>query len=119
MSGIDDRADDMLAGHCATLAALIIALDGNGVLPKNKYEDALRRLWLEMPEEAALGDAGAVIERMFELLDVPTVPTGSPDVAVRQPEPWRFAADPVNDDSHAASPWTLLRTPQGTLLPAT
>lgn len=66
---IDEGAGERLAGYCATVAALVIALDESGVLEKNSYRDALDRLWLGMAEEEAVGEAGAVIERMLELLD--------------------------------------------------
>ena len=56
-------------GQCAAVVALVIALDEVGVLPKEKYTDALNRMWLDMPEETALGETGGAIERMLELLE--------------------------------------------------
>ncbi len=45
-----------------------MALHESGVLPKDKYHGALRRLWIQMPEEEAVGEAGAVIDRLLDLL---------------------------------------------------
>lgn len=65
---IDDYAYQSAAGQCATVAALVIALQENGVLPLGRYSDALHRLWLEMPEDEAVGESGAVVERVLDLL---------------------------------------------------
>lgn len=67
-SDIDNHRDEAVAGQCAVVAALIVALHETGVLPKDKYRDVLHRLWIGMPEEQAVGEAGAVIERMLDLL---------------------------------------------------
>lgn len=66
--GIDDCAGEMAAGQCEIVAALVLALHESGVLPQNSYSDTLHRLWTRMPEEEAVGEAGAVIERMLDLL---------------------------------------------------
>jgi len=66
---INEAGDERLAGYCATVAALVIALDESGVLAKNSYRDALDRLWFAMEDEEAVGEAGAVIERMLDSLD--------------------------------------------------
>ena len=68
---IVEPADDPRVGHCAAVAALVIALDKSGVLDKSAYREALRRLWLDMADEEATGEAGAVIERVLDLLDAP------------------------------------------------
>ena len=68
LSDIDKPGDEAVAGHCAIVAALIVALHESGVLPKDNYHDALRRLWIQMPEEEAVGEAGAVIDRLLYLL---------------------------------------------------
>ncbi len=68
LSDIDKHGDEAVAGQCAIVAALIMELDESGVLPKDKYNDALRRLWIQMPEEEAVGEAGAVIDRLLDLL---------------------------------------------------
>ena len=65
---IGKPVDEAVAGQCAIVAALVVALDESGVLPKDKYHDALRRLWIQMPEEEAVGEAGAVIDRLLDLL---------------------------------------------------
>ena len=67
--GLYQFARETAEGQCAVVAALIIALDEAGVMPKEMYIDAINRLWLDMPEETALGEAGGVIERMLDLLD--------------------------------------------------
>lgn len=72
--GLYQLAREKAEGQCAAVAALVIALDDAGVLPKENYTDALNRLWLDMPEETALGEAGGVIERMLELLDASDSP---------------------------------------------
>ena len=66
MFWIEEYPYEMMQGHCATVAALVIALDECGVVPKNRYTDVLHRLWQEMPEEEAVGEAGTVIERVLD-----------------------------------------------------
>jgi hypothetical protein len=68
VSDIDKRGDEVVAGQCAIVAASIVALHDNSVLPKHRYCDALHRFCIGMPEEEAVGEAGAVIERMLDLL---------------------------------------------------
>ena len=65
---VENVAGECLTGQCTVVAALVIALHENGVLPQNSYSDALQRLWSRMPEEEAIGEAGAVIEQMLDLL---------------------------------------------------
>jgi len=66
---MEEDANDVKAGHCAAMAALVIALNEAGVLPNHGYRDVLHSLWLEMPEQQAVGEAGAVVERVLELVD--------------------------------------------------
>ncbi len=69
ITGIKDHVRQSAAGQCAITAALVIALHEAGVLPKDRYTDILERLWIDMPEKDALGEAGAVIEWMLDFLD--------------------------------------------------
>ena len=69
MPSIDEHAEE-IAGLCAAVAALAIALDRAGSLPTARYRETLERLWLAMPEIDAVGDAGAVIERILNHLPV-------------------------------------------------
>ena len=69
----EDIAGEILTGQCTVMAALVIALHENGVLPKDSYSDVLQRLWSRMPEDEAIGEAGAVIERMIDFLSVRAV----------------------------------------------
>jgi len=55
-------------GIAAALAALAVTLERNGALRRDQYSETLRKLWLAMPEEQALGEAGAVIEGLLSLL---------------------------------------------------
>lgn len=59
---------DVSAATVSALAALIVALDENGVLPRQRYCDVLLRWWNEMPEEDAQGATGFVFERLLDLL---------------------------------------------------
>lgn len=68
MALIDEFRDECANGTCVAIAALVLALDKADVLPKQAYAAELGRLWLHMPEEQAVGEAGAVIERTLELL---------------------------------------------------
>jgi hypothetical protein len=56
-----------LADELAAVAALVFAMEQRGVLSKAAYGQALKRLWRGQPGEECIGDAGAVIERMFAL----------------------------------------------------
>jgi hypothetical protein len=68
MFAVDDFANELTAGHCAAVAALVIALDEFGILSKSHYSNILESLWEEMPDEVAVGEAGVVIERVLEHL---------------------------------------------------
>lgn len=65
---VENVAGECLTGQCTVVAALVIALHENGVLPQDSYSDVLQRLWSRMPEDEATGEAGAVIEQMLDLL---------------------------------------------------
>lgn len=97
VSGIDDYAYETAAGQCAIVAALVIALHENGVLPLGRYSDTLHRLWMEMPEDEAVGEAGAVVERVLDLLAARAC-TAYPSNGGEQDIP-AFARRPVNDDA--------------------
>lgn len=72
MYGIDERLAETMMGHCTTVVALVIALEKYGVIAREKYIDALHSLWQEMTEDDAVGEAGAVVERVLDLLDADT-----------------------------------------------
>jgi hypothetical protein len=50
------------------MAALVIALDESGVLPKARYRDVLLHLWTTMPEEEAVSETATVVESLLGLL---------------------------------------------------
>lgn len=55
-------------GQCAVVAALVLALDEACVLPRERYAHFLHDLWLAMPEERAVGVAGAMVDRVLDLV---------------------------------------------------
>ncbi len=59
----------MNTGLCASIAALIVALDEADALHRERYEDILKHFWVTLPDDLADGDAGAVIEQVLELVD--------------------------------------------------
>ena len=71
---VENVAGEVLTGQCTLVAALVIALHENGVLPQDIYSDVLQRLWSNMPEEEAIGEAGAVIEQVLDLLAARAAP---------------------------------------------
>jgi hypothetical protein len=74
----DDEIDDMgIPGIATAVAALALALEENGVLHKDAYCGALRRLWDAMPDGEAIGESGAVIEKVLGILD--DAGSGSPE----------------------------------------
>ena len=73
ITGNGEFAYEMKAGQCAVVAALVIALHEVGVLPRTTYCDVLQRLWADMPEDEAVGEAGAVIERVLDLFSAPAL----------------------------------------------
>lgn len=68
-SGFGEFLHGTAAGQCAVVGALVIALHRNGVMPLKSYTDVLHQLWRDMPEDVAVGEAGAVIERMLVFLE--------------------------------------------------
>lgn len=56
-----------LSDELATVAALVFAMEQRGVLSKAAYGQALDRLWREQPGDGCIGDASAVIDRMFAI----------------------------------------------------
>ena len=64
---IGEFAQDMQTAHCAVVAAVVIALHENGVLSRASYCDVLQPLWTEIPDDEALGEAGAMVERALDL----------------------------------------------------
>jgi hypothetical protein len=101
MFGIEAHAHEMMRGHCVTVAALVIALDECGVVPRSRYNEALHRLWREMPEEEAVGEAGAVIEQVLDLLETDGDLHGNSDGAEPGQHIRDFTRKAVNDDIHA------------------
>lgn len=106
----EDYVDEVLAGQRAIVAALVIALHENGVLPQDRYCDALQRLWDGMAEDEAVGEAGAVIERMFDLLAAHDYRTPPSEESERNLNIRTVAARPVNDDSIARPAPTPFRS---------
>lgn len=86
VSDIGRHGDEVVAGQCVIVAALIVALHENGVLPKDKYRDALQRVWIGMPEEEAVGEAGAVIDRLLDFLRAGADVVHQPDETAQDQE---------------------------------
>ena len=107
--GIRAHADETAAGLCAILAALVVALDENGVLPRRLYCEALRALWIEMPAAHALGAGGEMIEQVLDLV-------GVDDPSSHEVPESAFSAGngvAANDDAaaHAGAPPRLVGSP--------
>lgn len=100
-SGIDQYVCEVAAGQSAIVAALVIALQESGILPQGRYSDVLHRLWGEMPEEEAVGEAGAVIERVLDLLGAGAGTAYPSDDTVRKQNISTFTRKAVNDDAIA------------------
>lgn len=66
----DSNSSDAHIGNSAVVAALVMAMDEAGVLSSSRYRDLLNSLWVGMPREVALGDAGAVIEQMLDRIEI-------------------------------------------------
>lgn len=97
-SGTNKHIHELAAGNCAIVAALVIALHENGTLPQEKYRDVLQRLWVMMPEQEAVGEAGAVIEQLFDLLDTGTCTTPPSEKAGQKQETASAAERSIMDD---------------------
>lgn len=83
---VENVASQFLTGQCTVVAALVIALHENGVLPQGNYSAILQRLWSRMPEEQAVGKAGAIIEQMLDLLSARAFAAFPPGGAEPKPE---------------------------------
>ena len=57
------------AGTPAALAALVLALEEQGALSRDRYRDILEGLWTAMPEDAAFDREAQDCERLLEFLD--------------------------------------------------
>jgi len=97
-SGTSKHIHELAAGNCAIVAALVIALHENGILPQEKYRNVLQRLWVMMPEQEAVGEAGVVIEQLFDLLDTGTCTTPTSDKAGQNQETASAAGRSIMDD---------------------
>jgi len=77
---IDEFNDGATSGIAMSLAALALALEENGAIRKRDYRDALHRLWDDMPEDEAVGESGAVIRKVLDVLAGPAdgAPAGDP-----------------------------------------
>jgi len=70
MYRIDEYNEDSTSGIATALAALALALEEKGALRKSDYSDALRRLWNDMPEDEAVGESGAIIQKVLDVLAI-------------------------------------------------
>ena len=61
----------------AAMAALILALEEQGALARERYRDILVDLWTAMPEDAAYDREAQVCERILEFLDRPPLTRSS------------------------------------------
>lgn len=68
MNTSDDYNENCLPGIVTAVAALALALENNGGLRRQDFGNTLRRLRDSMPEDEAVGESGAVIERVLEAL---------------------------------------------------
>jgi hypothetical protein len=68
MYRIDEYNEDGTFGIATALAALALAMEEKGALRKNDYSDTLRRLWDDMPEDEAVGESGAIIQKILDVL---------------------------------------------------
>lgn len=85
MTRTDSQSTDTALCSNAVVTALVRALDDSGVLPVEAYRDTLERIWIDMPEEQALGEAGAMIEQMLDqLAGCETAKTGAVSAAERR-----------------------------------
>lgn len=75
----DEYNENNASGIATALAALALALEEKGAIRKSDYSEALRRLWDEMPEDEAVGESGAIIEKVLDVLAVTDTraPTGN------------------------------------------
>ena len=62
-----------------------------------------------MPEEEAVGEAGAVIERVLDILDMEGSSHGQSNDAEQGQDIWDFTGKAVNDDAHARFARTSLK----------
>lgn len=68
----DEYNENNTSGVATALAALALALplEEKGAIRKSDYSEALRRLWDKMPEDEAVGESGAIIEKVLDVLAV-------------------------------------------------
>lgn len=109
MFATDEYGNERKQGHCASVAALVIALDECGVVPRHRYCDALTRLWQEMPDDEAVGEAGAVIERVLELLGRDGGPAAPCAETEQKRENGRKSVDPADNSTLAGLPPAFLK----------
>ncbi len=62
------KPHDMAPGMPAAVAALVIALDETGAMPKEKYRDVLRRIWTDLPDEETFDADALVCQRLLDYL---------------------------------------------------
>ncbi len=83
----NDGNDTEIAAIGVAIAALAAALERSGTLSRQRYAAALRQAWLAMPDDQALGDGGAFIERLLGLLGEPIIgdvaPTHAPPLPTK------------------------------------
>ena len=60
--------EDAMAGLCASLAALVIALDEAGALHRSRYEKILRHIRLTFSPQQAEACGEAIIDQVIDLV---------------------------------------------------
>lgn len=70
MHRTEEYNENNTSGIATALAALALALEEKGAIRKSDYSEALRCLWDEMPEDEAVGESGAIIEKVLDVLAV-------------------------------------------------
>ena len=108
---LSSYVQETVEGQCTIVAALVIAPEESGALPPDGYRKNLLRLWRAMPEQEAVGEAGAVIERVLDLLAAQGSAGPSPDAAAPAPEEPVQPQNPVNDNAEPHPLGTLVRVP--------
>lgn len=60
---------ELISGLASALFVLVQTMHNEGVMPAQKYRDALLRLWDRMPEQGAQAGEGVLFERLIDLLN--------------------------------------------------
>lgn len=59
-------SQEIVPGVPVSLAALIIALDQSGAMPKDRFLSVLTQIWREIPEDDGLDGEAMACQRLLE-----------------------------------------------------